>query len=312
MLSGCAKLAEPLLVRSDESDETLNFPAVIKRPDSDPIGAVLLIGGGYAHDEHWTVPGSYINDGETTPLTISGEPHTDAVFLSDALTSRGFVVMRYRLSGSPPGEPLMPVPIDRSIEIAREAMQALRAAEPVASERIVLVGHSLGALRAARIADAGVAGIVWLAPAYATAQPKNSVLAMEAAAQTLYDAADPHPEIDDFDGDGELDPWEITRWAIDAGLLGELPTTVASGTFPIDTVRELDIPLLALFGELDPITMHAPALSGEARCEVIVVKGLGHNLSEERGGLVGPITDETANVVAWWCEDIALNQPVAP
>ncbi|NJN64264.1 MAG: hypothetical protein HC882_04880 [Acidobacteria bacterium] len=83
---------------------------------------------------------------------------------------------------------------------------------------------------------------------------------------------------------------KVAHAAIAAGHFGPPPETISGGAWAIETACALGLPVVALFGESDPITLHAPALAG--RAEVIVLSDLGHTLARERDGKVGPIDAE--------------------
>ncbi|NRA58413.1 MAG: hypothetical protein HRU13_09915, partial [Phycisphaerales bacterium] len=265
--------------QSDAAGERRAYPAVLSTPapDADIGAAVLLLGGGYAHDQHWTVPGSVETDAGPLQLTISGEPHEDARVLAEALTNAGFTVFRFGLvhrddplAVAQPGM-AQQVPMRQGFVIAADALEAFGELAPEACQRLVLVGHSLGAVRSARLIDERARAIVWLAPAYAVPLPGNT-RALVARTRELIDSdnpeaqAPPHDDTDfeltDFDGDGTLADWELADRAVRRGLLGETPDgPFLGGPWPIERVEDTGVPVLALFGGLDSITMQAPAIA---------------------------------------------------
>lgn len=262
-LSGCTR-TQRFLLYSDANTEPRSYPAQITRPASTPRGAILLIGGGYGHDEHWTVPASYTVEGVTTPLTIEGRAHQDARILTQHLVARGYTVMQQSMIHT--NDPNYPenialaggMGVPESVTLYADAVAEFRKREPHAQAGLILIGHSLGAIRTARLADEGTAAIVWLAPAYATP------------------AAAPDSQ--------------------------ELP--LLGGPWPIESIRALDLPLLALFGDSDTHTMHAEPLRSATRVSVTVYNGLGHNLAPEVAGRVGPIDERIPQDIADWLDGL--------
>jgi len=111
------------------------------------------------------VPGSGSIDRDESSL--ANRPFKD---LAEGLSTRGIVVLRYdkRTFAAPKTLDLMSVTVDSEvIEDAVAAVTTLRARPEVRTDRIFVVGHSLGAVLAPEIAKraAPVAGIVLLAPA---------------------------------------------------------------------------------------------------------------------------------------------------
>ena len=277
------------------------FVAEIDHPARARGAGVLLLGGGYAHDPGWSVPGTVEADGRTVALTISGEPHTDAPRLAAALTARGFVVMR--ASTVPMGSTrAAAVGFEEGVELAAAALRALRAQPGVA--RVYLVGHSLGATRAALIADADVAGIVCLAGAYLS-YTADSPARLAAAA-----GGDPVARTAgvDLDSDGAISGWEAAGATLEPIAAPEFRPGVP---WAIDRLRGLGTPVLAIFGGLDPISLHGPAVAGLPRAEVVYLAGLGHQLGEEAAGeewpRVGPIAPKVVQMVAEWLDARDVN-----
>lgn len=185
LLAGCAggRGAPPADERgvarlSFESPDGLSYDAAIDRPDPNASNGwgVLLIGGGLGNDLDWTAPGTMVIDGAPTQVTISGESHADAPILAAALVERGFTVMRWSTIAR--GDPLAdqwperstPRSLNELQAQARAALAAFRRSQSVEPDRIILLGHSLGAARACTLAgeDPGVAGLILLSPAYFT------------------------------------------------------------------------------------------------------------------------------------------------
>ena len=332
----CTQTHRAVAFESDAAGETRTYHAVLSTPEPnlDNGAAVLLLGGGYAHDQHWTVPGSVETDSGRLQLTISGEAHEDARVLAESLTHAGFTVFRFGLihrddplAASQPGM-AEPVPMDQGFVIAADALKAFRELAPKACQRLVLVGHSLGAVRSARLIDERTRAVVWLAPAYAVPLPGNT-RTLVARTRELIDgntpgaippsrggADDGSSDFDetDFDGDGALADWELADRAMRCGLLGETPDGPLLGAFwPIERVEDTGVPVLAVFGGLDTITMQAPAIARRLgpSADVRVYGRLGHNLSPESGDLIGPIAPEVVEAIAAWCTAVIDNDATA-
>ncbi len=342
-----AGLASPPVARdftfADEPGR--RFDARITAPPTEArVGiSVLLIGGGMAWDLGWTAPGSFTIDGKTTQVTINGQVHRDADTLAQALVERGLVVVQWGSIASDDvqgrSNPALarPIPFPESVELARAALKAAREQPEVDRERVVLVGHSLGAARAARIADDGVVGLVALAGAYLGATDRSPT---KLAAEAVKDAGSADANGDslisrdefpawkdadprragiewvnmDRDGDGFARGWELAAadrlthpgdpLAIDPGR-----PEFAGGPWPLDILRTRKLPTLAIFGGLDPISVHGPILelagARGARIEVAYVPQRGHQLGEEADGRFGPLDRAVAARVATWAAGLA-------
>jgi len=120
--------------------------------DEDRNGhAVLLIGGGNVQDMHWTVPGAIETPEGRFQFTIDGTSTTDADTLANAIADAGFIVMQW--SSIYEGDPLheqnramaTPMEYPDSVRLAADALAAMRAQPEINADRIILLGHSLGA-----------------------------------------------------------------------------------------------------------------------------------------------------------------------
>lgn len=126
--------------------------------------AVMLVGGGMGSDIDWLVPGI---------MTLDGKPTRDADTIAKALLERGWVVMRWqaiRRGDSQFDESGLMMDVDsfgQTLEQTRNALAAFRAKKVVPDDHIFLLGHSLGALRAAALIsdEDRFPGIVMLAGA---------------------------------------------------------------------------------------------------------------------------------------------------
>lgn len=259
------------------SADGLEFDAVIDVPRAVHANGwgVLLIGGGVGNDLDWSTPGSLDMGGQQMRVTITGEDHADAPSLSAALTTRGFAVLRWSTIAR--GDPLAdewpvratPRTPAELLSQARSALAALRNSGLAEHDRIVVVGHSLGAARACTLAseDTGIRALVLLSPAYfvrTDATPRTfAASGMKHGADVLRERPIPCLMLL-----GSLDKSQ----AVNVG--GLLPQ-----------VRALDLPSL----------------------EVRLVEGLGHQLGPEQDGRLGPIDPALLAEVADWAQ-AALHQ----
>lgn len=320
---------------SPAGEEARTFEARIDRPDEGANGyAVMLIGGGSVTDLDWTLPGSYEHEGETTRVTISGEPTTDAKTIGDALVDAGFVVMRWssvhaddELAKAQPGM-AMGVPFEYSIGLTGAALDAFRDRAPEANDKLILVGHSLGAPRATAVADDGVVGLVFLAGAYTsrTKEAPSSICERGAAYINPKDRdgdgrlsrrETPDRYIDlfdviDADDDGFLCDWELSTLlrVVEKAPDDESEQLREGVPWPSDVIKERRMPTLALFGGLDPMSVHGGWLRDLAAehdlngVHVEYYAGLGHQLSVEFDGRSGPIDALVVATIVEWCEEL--------
>lgn len=253
----------------------LSFDAALDFPDDSRRNGwgVLMIGGGMGNTLDWDVPGVVVHDGQTMQFTISGQPHADGPVISQALASRGFVVMRWgTIDRNDPLADEWPVGATprtqgELLSQARAALSELRSSGGVAEGRVLLLGHSQGALRAISLAgsDRSIGGLVLLAPAY-------------------------------FTRDGRV----ADRLASEGLRFGE------------DVLRARPIPTLALFGGRDESrAVDAAGVSSLAGSGAIaglraqVFPELGHQLGPQAGQRHGPIDTGVVDLLARWCEEVA-------
>ena len=352
------------------------YDALLTVPDNTHWNhhAVLLLGGGTVTDMHWTLPGSVEHEGQSIPLTTTGEATHDADVLARVLVAHGFAVMQY--SSIHQGDldaienPALAdyVPYAQSREIALAALATLRAQPHIPADGIVLIGHSLGGARALQIAasDPGIGALVLLAPAYSSRLGVRPSLAGEEAVEDLKthgldaDAGIPrhvfnphhtqlppplnHATFDalDRDDDETLRRWEIASALVlahlDAGDTSDLTDApdFAGAVFPADVLAAefgRGVPTLAIFGGLDPTTVHAPLLdrAGQARAErgeetlsIVILANLGHNLGPVRprgnpelipiagADLTGPIDPTIPDLIARWLTEIIRTPGASP
>ena len=322
-----------------ESPRGQTHRAILTVP-AEPNGvSVLLIGGGTAWDEHWTVPASYTVDGQTTRVTIDGQPTRDADTIASALAARGFVVMRW--SAVHTGDERAKenaalatgLPFPYSVELTRTALGVMRAQPGVDGARVALVGASLGAARACQVADDGVMAMAFLSGAYLsrTAKPSRDLAAQvwaeyagaDADASGAIDSAElaayrapagvaPLPDFPgaDRDRDGALRPWELASsvWLarVDAGDTSLSPSKpmLGAGPWPSDVLEKGSAPVLVLYGGLDSMSFHGPWVERLAAKKpgvtVVYFPGLGHQLAPETDGLCGAIAPEVVDRLAEW------------
>lgn len=264
--------------------------------------SVLMIGGGAAWDEHWTAPGEYTIQGNSTRVTLDGRPTRDGDTIAAALVGRGFVVMQWS-SIPPDDEPAAAnpalaagIPFPESVALTHAALAALREQPEVDAKRIALLGHSLGATRACQVADEGVVAMVFLAGAYlSTTSESPRKLADDAMVELDGLDADSggtvtRAEFDawcvaapdntgnlpafgriDRDGDGVLRRWEVASARAIVGLLAgddsviSSKPTIGGGPWPATVLGRTTMPVLAVFGGLDAMAYHGPLLERQAQ-----------------------------------------------
>lgn len=137
---------------------------------------VLMIGGGIGNDLNWSVPGILNEQGTAKQVTISGKPHNDAPRIARALAIQGFIVMHWStIDIRDPQRDRWPYEATyrsggQLFEFSQSALAAFRQRNLFPAENVFLLGHSLGAVRAANLAylDRSVRGLVLLAPAQVT------------------------------------------------------------------------------------------------------------------------------------------------
>ncbi len=159
------------------SEEGFVFDARIvspPKPNRNGYG-VLMLGGGIGNDLNWSVPGFVDVDGENKQFTITGQSHSDAPLIATTLAERGFVVMHWttirqddpKRDAWPNGMTLYS--INDLLRFSKSALAHFRDLHWFENDKVILLGHSLGAVRAANIAlvDDGIDALVLLAPAQA-------------------------------------------------------------------------------------------------------------------------------------------------
>lgn len=253
--------------RGQEFDALIHTPAPSDRNGS----GVVLIGGGFGNDLDWTTPGTITTDGPPLQVTINGRAHADAPAISHALVQHGFTVLRWSTIAR--GDPLAehwparatPRSLEELTDQARAAIASLRLSG-IAPNKIILVGHSLGAARACTIAaeEPGVRALVLLSPAYFT-KP-------ERIPPSFADAG--------------------MRFGEDVLRQREIPCLAIFGT--ADTSKAVNA----------PSAQRLAGTRGFERFEVWVLDGLGHQLGPQEGALLGPISADAVDALARWARDV--------
>ena len=302
-------------------------------PGADRRRAVFMFGGGFSNDLDWTTPGRLEHEGKPLQLTITGEDARDGAVMAKALLEAGWTVIRY--SAIREGDPLhaqsrgmaeaMPYP--GTLELARFMWSELPKRAEIAPERIVALGHSLGATRALHATDGKAAGYVFLAGAYLSptgASPRriaseelspfgeagaDGVISRhEASVTNLVLPAD--FDAIDRDRSGDLAGWELAAARRMAGpIKSDEPAfgTEPPMDWPTDILAKRDLPALAIWGGLDSMSFHGPLLEHLAQREGIPLRtryftGLGHNLGPIQGERAGPVAPQVITAIVEWLD----------
>lgn len=185
--SGAAEVVPVSFATSNgwEYDGRVELPA----PDKFNGWGVMMLGGGLGTPIDWEVPGL---------MTLDGKPTRDADAVASALLDAGFGVMRWHAirRGDPEHakDPMMmdPPPFALTVEQARKAFAAFRDTKRVLEPNIFLLGHSLGARRAAVLLEDNpkFAGLVMLAGASLTPYDREQATALVLAARRSFHELD--------------------------------------------------------------------------------------------------------------------------
>lgn len=334
---------------SFKTNEGHEFRGVIDLPPggvTPQTHAVLMLGGGVANDLDWSVPAEY---------SLSGEPHADAPILSRALTEAGFVTARWStIRVADPKADQWPQQATlytyaQSLEQATGALAALREQGLVAPDRVILLGHSLGARRALNICetDERIPAVVCLSGAdIARTCFEDRKQAFRGEVGRIFGEMD-------RTGDGRVEQWECDAWAplkddealghdpalplpagpllfatLDADADGVVRAWEVGARLAIlarrspdlrhaetpsprrawgeDVLAARGLPALLIYGGLDPWAAQGVIVRDRAIDEglesvnTVFMPGLGHNLSEERDGKMGPISSRATEAVVGW------------
>lgn len=253
----------------------LSFDAVLEFPEASRRNGwgVLMIGGGMGNTLDWDLPGVVVHEGQTMQLTVTGQPHADAPALSRALTRRGFAVMRWStIARDDPFAddwPVRATPRTQGdlLAQARAALGELRASGLGGEGRVLLLGHSQGALRAVNLveSDRSIGGLVLLAPAYFMRDGRVADLLASEGLRFGEDVLRTHP----------------------------LPTLALFGGR--DSSRAVDAAGVSSLAD--------SGIVAGLRAEVF--SDLGHQLGPQEGHRHGPIDAGVVELLAGWCEEIA-------
>ena len=132
---------------------------------------MVLFSGGISVDIDWTTPGVVATEDGEMRLTLDGEPVRTGARIADALLDAGFRVVRYASVPSVPdgADEVVGTPglsgFAESVDLARLAWARALESCGMKEARAFVVGHSLGAARAALVTERP-AGFVTLAGGY--------------------------------------------------------------------------------------------------------------------------------------------------
>jgi dienelactone hydrolase len=325
------RFAQP--VAGFELAGTLTIPA-----GAGPFPGVVLISGSGTQDRNETI-GTH-------------QPFRD---LADGLARRGIVVLRFddRGAGDSGGEPVE-LSDATTLDNAQDALAAVEflADQPeVATGRLGVIGHSEGGWIGPIVANQSdkVAFAVLLAGGGA---PGSDVLERQVADLARDQGAT--PEIVDWQVGFVRELIEASRTEQDPAaaeaamrqILDAAAATAPPGALPADPaaaieeiianynrpwmkffiaydpapdLRALQIPVLAIFAELDlqaSAELNAPAtraaLQGNPDATVIVVNGLDHLFQPTSGPPDQPFDPDTITLIADWIQGPTLQQPPSP
>jgi pimeloyl-ACP methyl ester carboxylesterase len=250
--------------------------------------AVMMLGGGIGSPIDWAVPGV---------MTLDGKATHDADTIARALLGAGFVVMRWQaIRRDDPKHAEDPVmmdapPFPQTIEQAEKAYAAFRAKKLVTDDRIFLLGHSLGARRAAILIERNpkTPGLVMLAGA--------SLLPSDLeAAKSILDTGD--DKAHRHEAAVERLGKQAERWSEPfAGKADKY-----GRRWPADIIAERKTPTLLIVGALDErwlveSYMFTSYVRRARHPDYTwkVYEGLGHQLASE---VAGPVEYKEQGVIA--------------
>ncbi len=321
---GLKTVAAETISISFEIENGWVFDGRIELPDASvrKPWAVMLLGGGLGTAIDWDVPGI---------MTLDGNPTRDADTIANALLKRGYVVMRWHaihrddklFAGD--GFMMETVKPAQTVEQARKAMAAFRAKKVVPDDHIFLLGHSLGAARAADLIDQhkDAPGIVMLAGASLIPTDLETVKKI-ASESTENKSKEPHESVVRALAENrkkwikpisETKTRLGTRWPVEVLIENKTPTLLMVGS---DDERWL----VESYAVTDTLRQaNHPDYTWK------VVEGAGHQLGPEEvaevtyqdhgviaNSKVGPINEAVVNEVVNWIESrrVRLAAPVNP
>ncbi len=290
-------------------DQTNNYPVLIDTPENfnpNTSFAIILFHGGYLSDPHWTVPGTYTQDGREIPITRDSKPTTDADNLAAALLNAGYAVVRYGSIHTDKNQSQpRPITFPQTVELAQLVLKATYENLSIHPARCITLGHSLGATRAAITAPDAAAHII-LAGAYITpTMTSPHKLAQDPQSDT---------PAQDYDRSGTTDPFEQ---AAHHAITNDKTKTHDIFTnnnhtypWPSDTLIESDSPTLAIWGSLDPTSYHGPVLEHlfkQADKQSLLTTHYfperGHNLSTEENNRIDKIDPAVVQSIINWLSE---------
>jgi len=296
---------------SEESspDQTNNYPLLIDTPinfNPKTNYAIILYHGGYLSDPHWTVPGTYIQDGKEIPITQDSKPTTDADTLANAFLNAGYAVIRYgSINIDETQDQPRPISFPKTVELAQLVLKATCDNLAISPDRCITLGHSLGATRAAITAPDTAAHII-LAGAYITPTMTNPFsLAKEAQSNT---------SATDYDRSGTTDPFEQAAHQAITNNQTKTHDTFSNNNhtypWPSDTLINSNTPILAIWGSLDPISYHGPVLEhlfNQANKQALLTTHYyperGHNLSTQENNRIDKIDPAVTQTIINWLKE---------
>jgi dienelactone hydrolase len=299
---------QPLIVVNGKFE----LPGTITIPRGDgPFPAVVLVHGSGPHDEDETVG--------------ANKPFKD---LADGLASRGVAVLRYTKRTLKYGlqssdDPIRLTVDDEAISDARAAVDLIAKQPRIDPARVFLVGHSLGAYLAPRIAkdDPRIAGIVVMA---GTARPIEQVIVEQVRYLASSDGA-PSEE-----GQKQIATAEQAAKQIESPDLkaDDVVMVLGAKTYgaywldlrgyrPVETAATLKIPILILQGGRDYQVTPAnyvdwtKTLSGRANVQMKLYKGLNHlfvtgteRSKPEEYNVPGHVAEDVVAEIASWVSSV--------
>ncbi len=323
--------AAEMIPISFEIENGWSFDGRIELPDASvrKPWAVMLLGGGLGTAIDWGVPGI---------MTLDGKPTRDADTIANALLKRGFVVMRWHAIHrddklfAADGFMIEPVKPAQTVEQARKAMTAFRAEKVVPDDHIFLLGHSLGAARAADLIDEykDAPGVVMLAGASLIPTELEVVKQITAESHKEFQAKKSKDANDRHEHAVQALSKNRTKWGKPTG-----DTKTKLGTrWPVDVLIENKTPTLLMVGSQDQrwlLESYAVTdtlrQAGHQDYTWQVVEGVGHQLSPEKKAevsyqdygviaesKVGPIDEKVVQEAVNWIESrrVRLAAPASP
>ncbi|MBO6739087.1 MAG: hypothetical protein JJ916_04420 [Phycisphaerales bacterium] len=285
------------------------FDMLIELPDGfDPETdyAVVMFSGGSGTDIDWTRRGAYTLNGNTQQLTISGEPTKNGERIAQALLDAGYGVVRYstafRDTDTKP-EQYETMRFPDTIGLARKAWDRAQRETGLPIDRLFVLGHSLGATRAALVTEKP-AGYVVLAGSY-MAPSSSSVRSIVMSRQSE------EVEGEDYDGSGTIEQWErAAKHAIEEQVFRDntpFTTQGESYAWPSDQLATSGSPVLAVWGSLDSSSYQGPIMSHifedegvSDRLTSVYFEDIGQHMGRSEGGRRGPIERKvTERIVDW-------------